>query len=330
MVRHSRMGVFASLGTLVVVIALAVACSSGSSKNVIEISPSQLRPEMGQQRIVLDSNTPGDDYLYLLTVDGSEFITLTSTIGAPSSPALSPDGSQIVYECGIGFTDLCLMNVQTGEQTRLVEISRQLSGAVAAMRPAFSPDGQQVVFTGGFSDAIGLFVINVDGSDLEPIGEGAYSHYASYSPDGKQIIFECEGSQGNPPQICVMNADGTGKKRLTDANRMYSMPRFTPDGNHIFVSSCQNSLFWDTLGLGDQYKVHIMNADGSDFRQFISDEPSGVVTFSSDGKEIVYRVADKDTGITTDLYVINIDGSDKRRLGDDWWDVARKGGGLPQ
>ncbi|MBN1935136.1 MAG: PD40 domain-containing protein [Anaerolineae bacterium] len=328
MMRHSRMGFLVILGTIGAVMTLAVAC--GSSKNVIEILPSDLRSELGQQWIVFDSNTPGDDYLYLTTVDGSEFITLTSTMGAPASPALSADGSQIVYECGIFSIDLCLMNVQTGEQTRLVEISRQLPGAVFAMRPAFSPDGRQVVFTGGFSDGIGLFVINVDGSDLKPIGEGVYSDWASYSPDGKQIIFECEGSQGDPPQICVMNADGTGKKRLTNANQMYSVPQFAPDGNHIFVSSRPGSLFLNTLGLGGHFKIHIMNADGSDFRPFISDEPSGVVVFSSDGEELVYCVIDNDTGITTGLYVINIDGSDKRRLGDDWWDVARKGGGLAQ
>ena len=51
---------------------------------------------------------------------------------------------------------------------------------------------------------------------------------------------------------------------------------------------------------------------------------------SFDGKEVVYQTYDNDTGESEGIYVINIDGSNKRRLGDDWWDIARRGGGLAE
>jgi TolB protein len=222
------------------------------------------------------------------------------------------------------------MNIEEENEQRLVDISEQMPGAVTTMAPRFAPDGRQVVFTGGFSDAVELFLVDTDNGDLVQISDGGYNQFASFSPDGKQITFTCEGEQAIPMQICVMNVDGTGKTRVTDAKLIYEKPVFTPDGEHILVSAYRGAFLRDMFGQTDPYNIHLVSTDGLELRRIVSDEREFAVAFSADGREIVYHTSDEDTGHTTGIYVMNVDGSNRRRLGDDWWDVARQGGGLSE
>jgi Tol biopolymer transport system component len=320
--------VFVGLGVLVAIMIMVGACKDRSSGNATEMLPSELRPEIGQQWIGLHGGKAGEKDFHLVQVDGGQFITLTSEIGPPVSRfAISPDKSRVVYSCP---NDLCLMNVETGQEERLVDVSEQIPGAMSTAAPAFSPDGRQVLFTVGSSSGIDLYTVDIDGSDLKQVGDGVYSHYASYSPDGRQVIFECEGSRGVPTQICVMNADGSESRRLTDANMVYAAARFTPDGRHIVFSARKFNFVLEFFGWGDSSRIYAMNTDGSELRQLVSDEWSVVRVISADGKELVYQVNDEDTGDIRGIYVVNIDGTNKRWLGDDWWDVARRGGGLAE
>jgi Tol biopolymer transport system component len=232
-----------------------------------------------------------------------------------------------VYECD---NDLCLMTIDDETQKRLVDVSEQIPGMMSANAPAFSSDGQRIVFTGSFPNAIELFVVSIDGTGLKQISDGVYSHHASYSPDGTQIVFKCEGSKTVPSQICLMNADGAEKRLLTDTDLTFWEPKFTPDGQHIVVSAYKDSFVLGLFGHTDPSRLYVMNTDGSDFRQLVSGEETFAVAFSTDGQEAVYQTYDKDTGKSEGIYVINIDGSNRRRLGDDWWDIARRGGGLAE
>lgn len=310
------------------VLALLILASCSRTEDTTEILPSQLRPEIGQHWVGLRGGLAGERFFHLVKVDGSEFITLTSEHGIPMSFAISPDQSQVAYVCAGEPDDLCLMDIETGQEKVLVDLSQQMPDAVAAFEPTFSPDGRQVVFTGGFPDAIGLFVVNTDGTDLQQIREGLYSNRASYSPDGQQIVFECEGEQGIPTQICVMNADGTEQKRLTSSKLRYGQAQFTPDGHFIVFSAHKIQFLLDMFGWGDSGQLYIMEADGSDLRTLFPDKSVGIMAFSTDGQEFVYQTVDQETGELEGIYVAHIDGTNRRRIGDDWWDVARKGGGL--
>jgi TolB protein len=71
--------------------------------------------------------------------------------------------------------------------------------------------------------------------------------WSSWSPDGRRIAFS--GSGG----IYVINADGTGLKRLTN-NRVWDQaPLWSPDGKMIAFFSVRN---------GDD-EIYVMNADGT-------------------------------------------------------------------
>lgn len=81
-----------------------------------------------------------------------------------------------------------------------------------------SPDGTKIAYLGyeggvaAYGTSASLYVINSDGSNKTELAEAINGNFGRtvWSPDGTRIVFE-EGGQ-----ISVVNADGTGRRALTD------------------------------------------------------------------------------------------------------------------
>jgi Tol biopolymer transport system component len=72
-----------------------------------------------------------------------------------------------------------------------------------------------------------------------------------FSPDGTRICYMRYGD-GYGPEVCVINANGSGHRVLASGE----LPVWSPDGNRIaYVAS--------TADVGTNGTVWIMNADGS-------------------------------------------------------------------
>jgi Tol biopolymer transport system component len=88
-----------------------------------------------------------------------------------------------------------------------------------------------------------IYTMNPDGSDIKQLtnlGPDSRAFWESWSPDGKQIVF----NQYRPPdflgQLWLMNADGTNQRLLlADADFDDERPSFTPDGNSVIFSRCK-------------------------------------------------------------------------------------------
>ena len=72
-----------------------------------------------------------------------------------------------------------------------------------------------------------------------------------YSPNGLKIAFI--STHDGDPEIFVMNADGTGLKKLTDNTAVDAAPSWSPDGGKIVFTSDR----------GGSFELYRMNADGS-------------------------------------------------------------------
>ena len=99
-------------------------------------------------------------------------------------------------------------------------------------------------------------------------------HDSDYAPDvmGDKVVFTtlrhaCSGSKGY--EIAAANLDGSGYRRLTDADGSDLVPAWSPDGSKIaFVS---NRVVYDGSSLSsqksrDNFNVYVMDADGSNVR----------------------------------------------------------------
>ena len=110
---------------------------------------------------------------------------------------------------------------------------RQARGAPTARLsfsgdPAWSPDGQKIAFSSERDDALNIYVMNADGSDVARLTDNSTGgREPAWSPDGRKIAFASDRhdpAKGSLPvrgdsAIYAMNADGSGVARLTNRER---------------------------------------------------------------------------------------------------------------
>jgi TolB protein len=149
------------------------------------------------------------------------------------------------------------------------------------------------------------FTTSSEGVRIGPSpGHGIDNDSASWSPDGSKIVLKRQGS--GEYAIWVMDADGSGLKRLTSELYDNSDPTFTPDGRHILYASQK----------GGSSAIWIMNADGSDQRRLT---PAALEAaspdVSPDGSHVVFGQGG-DPSQPASIYTMGIDGSAITRLTD--------------
>jgi Tol biopolymer transport system component len=157
----------------------------------------------------------------------------------------------------------------------------------------------------------GLYVMNPDGSGKRRLARHAWMSNVgvgslAWSPDRRKLVFAAHLSSSAAPcdsycgrEIFVINADGSGLRRLT-RNRVADWePAWSPDGQKIA---------WLSRGHGAGADVFVMNADGSD-QENLTPKPGnrGELRWSPDGRTILFTAV-------SDVYVMNADGSGQRNL----------------
>lgn len=137
-----------------------------------------------------------------------------------------------------------------------------------------------------------------------------------WSPLGDKIAFECryDGFTYLIPihyylvgsDICIMNADGSGRKRLTEKQDNRD-PAWSPDGSKIAFASWR----------GEDSGIAIMNAEGS-ILEILTVGYVSHPTWSPDGSQIAYSDHDGDV---SRIYITNVDGSGTVAITD--WSLSR-------
>ena len=230
----------------------------------------------------------------------------------------SPDGKRIIFqaeEAGTGnpFYQIFVMDLATGSFRRVSP------GRGRTTCGYFRPDGQKIIFASSHADPKALEVqaaetqqraedakagtrrryswdfdpqmkiyeSNPDGTALACLTPDAtaYTAEGSYSNDGKQIVYS-SGRAGDV-QISVMNADGTGSRRVTNAPNCYNGgPFFSPDASKIVFRADRQEK--------DRLQLYVVNADGGGEKQLTND-PKWVYWapfWHPDGRHLIYTAAD--------------------------------------
>lgn len=148
--------------------------------------------------IAFYSDRDGNPEIYTMNADGSDVTRLTNDPGFDDSPALSPDGAQIVFltarhDPSPNFPDLkyeiYVMASDGSNPRRLTETD------AAEDHPAWSPDGSAIIFDADY-DGNGfyeIYTMNADGTDVTRLTSNpANDQFADWSPDGTQIAFSSD------------------------------------------------------------------------------------------------------------------------------------------
>ena len=119
--------------------------------------------------------------------------------------------------------------------------------------------------------------MNADGTDNTPLTDDSvfvWPYPVAWSPDGTKIVFSgtlTGQSQTSNEDIYLMNADGSGRTRLTNDSGQDGGPSWSPDGTKIAFSSSRD---------GD-VEIYVMNADGTGLTRLTnSDGPDSSPSWS--------------------------------------------------
>jgi len=257
-----------------------------STENCISLTPdANSRIEPGSWLAFTGTMNSNSD-IYILNVDEGVSKRLTTHPATDFDPTWSPDGKHIAFRSQRdGNDEIYIMNADGSCQINLT------NDPANDWSPAWSPDGKQIAFARSFDNNpfTDIVLMNIDGSNITRLTYG-HGEYPAWSPDGKHIAF-ASARDGNY-EIYVMNADGTNQTRLTDDPAYDMSPSWSPDGTQIVFDTQRDSYPLAEVGIGPEFEIHIMNADGSgDTRltnnmaedRFPSWSIDGKISYSSNG-----------------------------------------------
>ncbi|MFN2110940.1 MAG: DUF5050 domain-containing protein [Anaerolineae bacterium] len=258
--------------------------------------------------IAFYSDRDGNPEIYTMNADGSGVARRTDNPAFDDSPAISPDGTQIVFLTARHDPSPSFPNLKYEIYVMAIDGSnpRRLTETEAAEdHPAWSPDGNQIIFDADY-DGDGfyeIYTMNADGTDVKRLtSSGANDQFADWSPDATRIAFSSDRN-GNW-DIFVIDADGSDQHVLTDSPDWELFPAWSPDGTQIAYNGLKPR--------SRNTDVFVMNADGSDVRQLTNsprfDESPA---WSPDGSLIVFQT-ERDGNF--EIYVMDADGSNQRPL----------------
>jgi Tol biopolymer transport system component len=153
----------------------------------------------------------------------SRTVTRTDPRRPHEYPQWSPDGRRLVFSgyANNGSYDIWIIDADGGG---LRDITPRPSLDYGA---AWTPDGERIVFGSsgeGLGEANQLFIMDDDGSNIEPVGPGAG---AVWSPDGRWIAYGL--TEGGNTDVYIMRPDGSDSVRLTSDAAWDGYPTWVGD-----------------------------------------------------------------------------------------------------
>ncbi len=192
--------------------------------------------------------------------------------------------------------------------------------------PVWSPDGRRIAYTQaeytippgvpippGASPLMSVYIMNADGSnarDLTPTPAKVSFRTLSWSPDSKHLAVDCplNGNDIGSNQICVLNVDEPGMRRIGPPGILMSSPSWSPNGRWIAAIGSESTF--------TPYELYLLSPDGNDSHRLSNDVASPLgFAWSPDGSRIAI-VQGRPAGSTNygKITVVNIDGSGQHDL----------------
>jgi len=193
--------------------------------------------------------------LYVYDLRTGRRSMLSSRPGINSGGSFFPDGKSIAMTLTQGgVPDI----FRLGLNGSIIDRLTRGPGRAMNVEASISPNGKQIAFSSDRSGKPMLYVMGIRGKRPQRLTfAGRYNSAPSWSPDGKRMVFS--GWAEGHFDVFIINADGTGLKRITQKRRSNGIwsnnesPSFSPDGR--FISFISNRT--------GKKKLYIIRDDGS-------------------------------------------------------------------
>lgn len=225
-------------------------------------------------------------------------------------PTWSPDGQTIAfgYIPWIKIDEDSFIEVWDSSGVFLIDADGEnrrpflLAGIAPFLSyPDFSPDGEWLVYVGGPGGVNNIHKAKFDGDSITQLTLYYWNRRPRWSPDGKKILFGRTEAPGDSCGLCLMDADGSNNKVLNQGNSA-EIGDFMPDYGIVFRG-------WGN----DEYGIWMTDTTGSNKHLLFDGPACGGLNCSPDGSKILFCIYDEEN-IRVEIWVMNTDGSDTKRL----------------
>ena len=252
--------------------------------------------------VYIDETGPKEKRIKRLAImdqDGANVRLLSQGQELVLTPRFSPTNQEITY---MSYTKdqpkVFIMNLETGK--------RELVGDFPNMTfaPRFSPDGQRVIMSLGTPDgSSSIYEMDLRSRQSRRLTQtNGIDTGPSYSPDGRQVVFESdrEGSQ----QLYIMNSDGSGVRRISGADGRYSTPVWSPRGDYIAFTK-------QTSG---RFLIGVMRPDGSGERVLTEGYHNEGPTWAPNGRVVMFFRESQGANAGPRLFSVDLTGYNERQV----------------
>lgn len=231
-------------------------------------------------------------FIYAISPDGSIKKRLTTGTRSDNYPAVSPDGSTVVFSsAGVDYKNRLYLMESDGSEIR--EIAATENDAELA---SWSPDGKRIAFLDRDSSHVtSIYVIDSDGKNLKRIVSHCahhddYQYPPEWSADGKYILYNkivTDDKDDNFPEcMYLVNTDGSGEMPFGGGEQTRIDGNFSPDGSRVVYYMEKREMNYNRI---DNVGTFIIDSDGTNETYLV---PGYKPVWSPDGAYIAYTAAD--------------------------------------
>lgn len=263
----------------------------------------QVARTLGRISFIRRSGDQKSRDIFVVNADGTGQNQLTKGVVIEGTADLSPDGRRIIAQVSVNNISTIARFTVNEDNTSAEQVMLTADIQADSAFPAWSPDGKLVAFQSKRDGPLSqIFVMDADGNNKVRVSDGnGFAGQPSWSPDGKYIAYAGGAQQvsGAQREIYVVPATGGAPKQITNSGGSLITPVWSPDGAHLICLQ--------VLGERD-YKILIMNTDGTNPRTLFEGGAIAAPSFSPSGDAVLfYNISEKGEAVHT---VKVADGSD--------------------
>lgn len=254
-------------------------------------------------KIYFTSTRSGSKEIWSMDADGSNQKQLTFYKSTTTMPAVSPDGTRLLYTTfARGNPRIEMLSLETGNRLPFYNQNASLNATAD-----FTPDGKQIVYasTAAAAGYAQIYLSGIDGRNLHRISSvRAIEMEPKVNPKtGNEIVFISD--RAGLPQIYRMSLDGTDVTRLTSGEGEAVNPAWHPDGQHIAFA-------WTRGFAPGNYNIFVMDVTTRELIQLThgagrNENP----TWAPDGRHLAFS---SNRGGRNQIYTMLADGTQIKPL----------------